>query len=75
MGMFNRKQPTPEQDAETLRGIADERAAVSRAARAVGADKVADATRRSAARTRVVARYLESGRCRFGHENCTAGDH
>lgn len=75
MGWFSRKQPDLEQEAADLRGLADEAALRSRAARAVGANKAADRSRRTAARDRVVARYLETGRCQFGHRNCQDGDH
>jgi hypothetical protein len=43
------------------------------ALRRVGAARLADKYRRTAATSRVAARYLETGRCQYGHHDC-AGD-
>lgn len=75
MGLFSSKKWTPADEAEDQRAIAKESAALARAAKAVGANKIADRARRHAAQSNVVARYMETGRCQLGHKNCQDGDH
>lgn len=64
-----------EQEAADQRAAARTSAAVSRVARAIRLNKLADKERRNAAQSNVVARYMETGRCPFGHRNCTSTEH
>jgi hypothetical protein len=73
--MARNRSKTPAQEAVDQRALAKDSAAIARVAKAVGANRLANSQRRRAAESNVVARYVETGRCQFGHRKCVKPGH